>query len=55
MAITKHVGAISVVIPDFGLNWNGDFGQTSVHISLGAARWRELQVDEVMDLFEVTA
>jgi hypothetical protein len=53
MAITKHTGAISVVVPDFGLRWTGDFAQTSVHMHLGGARWRKLPEAEVRDLFEV--
>ena len=53
LAITKHVGAISIVIPDFGLRWNGEFVQTSVHRHLGAARWRKLSDTEINQLFGV--
>ena len=53
MAITKHTGAISIVIPNFGRNWDGGLAATSVHQHLGAARWRKLPPAEVRALFEV--
>ncbi len=54
LAITKHTGAISIVVPDFADRWTGDFLETSVHISLGSGRWRELSPSEVRTLLEVT-
>lgn len=54
LAITKHTGAISVVVADFGTRWTGDFRETSVNQSLGGGLWRELSEWEVTNLFEVT-
>jgi hypothetical protein len=53
MAITKHTGAVSIVVPDFGMNWTGSFSETSVHVHLGAGKWRQLFPPEVQTLFEV--
>jgi hypothetical protein len=53
MAITKHTGAISIVVPNFGMQWTGNFRDTSVHRHLGASRWRQLVPAEVQSLFEV--
>jgi Prokaryotic homologs of the JAB domain len=53
-AVTKHLGAISIVIPNFAMNWTGDLLETSIHFNLGGGAWRELSKDEVAQLFEVT-
>jgi len=53
LAITKHTGAISIVIPDFGLRWDGDLLQTSVNRNLGCGHWVELPHIEVSQLLEV--
>jgi hypothetical protein len=53
LAIPKHTGAISIVVADFGVGWNGDFLATSVNRHLGAGRWHELRPDEVRELLEV--
>lgn len=53
MAITKHTGAISIVIPNYGHGWTGDLSDTSVHRHLGAAMWQKLPGPEVRSLFEV--
>jgi hypothetical protein len=53
LAITKHTGAISIVIADFGMRWNGDLLQTSVNRNLGAGEWIELAAHEVSQLLEV--
>lgn len=55
LAITKHLGAVSIVVPFFALTWNGDLSQTSVNLCLGGDRWRELTLGEVLDTFEVIA
>lgn len=55
MAITKHQGAISIVVPYFGRHWQGSFEDTSVHINLGNATWRQLTLSEVAGLLEVVA
>ena len=54
LAITKHTGAISIVVADFGTRWSGDLLQTSVNRNLGGGRWIELSAAEVQELFEVT-
>lgn len=53
MAITKHTGAISIVVPNFGSAWQGDFTETSVHINLGGTCWRELSQHELTPLLEI--
>jgi hypothetical protein len=53
LAIIKHIGAISIVVPNFGMKWEGDLTDTSIHIHLGRCRWRELSGSEVAALFEV--
>lgn len=53
MAITKHTGAISAVIPYFARRWAGDFSETAVFIHLGASQWRQMSTMEVLGLFEV--
>jgi hypothetical protein len=55
LAITKHLGAVSIVVPFFALNWTGELSQTSVHVCRGGDRWRELTAAEVLDTFEVIA
>jgi hypothetical protein len=52
-AITKHIGAISIVIANFGADWSGDFLNASVHRHLGAGQWRKLRPDEVVELLQV--
>jgi hypothetical protein len=54
-AITKHLGAVSIVVPCFALTWSGDMTETSVNVCLGGDRWRELTAREVLDTFEVLA
>ena len=53
MAITKHSGAISVVIADFGTRWNGTLSDTAVFVHRGAAKWQALSRAQVDALFEV--
>jgi hypothetical protein len=53
LAIPKHTGAISIVVPDFGMFWRGDFLETSVNRHEGGGHWRELGKDEVSQLLEV--
>jgi hypothetical protein len=53
MAITKHTGALSVVIPDFGMHWTGSLSETAIFIHQGAARWRKLAPAEVQSMFEI--
>lgn len=53
LAITKHTGAISVVVPWFAHDWTGDFAETSVNYCIGGGRWAELSHADVIRLFEV--
>lgn len=55
MAITKHVGAISIVIPNFGMRWSGSLAETAVFVHQGAARWSQITSASVGSLFEATA
>ncbi len=54
LAIPQHVGGISIVIPNFARDWDGDLRATSVHRHLGQARWQQLSPKSVRRLFEVT-
>lgn len=54
-AITKHSGAISIVIPDFAMQWSGDLRETAVFKNLGAGTWSPLTSVEVNQLFEVSS
>jgi hypothetical protein len=53
MAITKHLGALSLVVPFFGRHWHGDFSEITVHLNLGGATWRQLSLAEVTTFLEV--
>ena len=53
LAITKHKGALSIVIPDFGMQWQGDLLQTSVNRNLGGGQWVELPDFEVSRILVV--
>jgi hypothetical protein len=55
LAITKHMGAISIVVPDFGMHWTGDLVKTSVNRNLGAGRWVELAAADIAELFEIVS
>lgn len=52
-AVTKHLHAISIVIPNFAVRWTGQLNETSVNVNLGGGDWRELSQDDVVQLFEV--
>lgn len=54
LAITKHIGAISIVIANFAASWQGIFLECSVNRHLGAGKWQELHGIEVTKLLEVT-
>ena len=53
LALPRHTGAISVVVPNFGREWDGDLGHVSVNRHLGGGVWRELSRDAVSLSFEV--
>ena len=53
LALPRHTGAISIVIPDFAETWDGDLRQASVNRHLGAGVWEELDGEAVSRLFEV--
>jgi hypothetical protein len=54
LAIPQHIGGISIVIPNFGIGWDGDLAATSVNRHQGGARWEELHLDAVDSLFDIT-
>ena len=54
LALPRHTGAISIVIANFALGWDGDLQNASVNRHLGAGRWRELSGAEITNTFEVT-
>ena len=53
LALPRHTGAISMVIPDFAEKWDGNLQETSVNRHHGAGVWEELGRDAVSMLFEV--
>jgi len=53
LAVIKHVGAVSIVVPDFARGWSGNFGECSVNMSLGGGRWREMERTEADSLLRV--
>lgn len=53
LAIPRHTGAISIVVPNFATGWTGDLLATSVNRHLGAGQWEELSPIAVQKLFKV--
>ena len=53
LALPRHTGAISIVIPNFAEKWSGDLQETSVNRHLGGGVWEELSREAVSILFEV--
>lgn len=53
IAIPRHTGALSIVIPGFAIGWDGNLPATSVNEHLGRGVWRELTAAEVSRTFEV--
>ena len=53
LALPRHTGAISIVVPDFAADWDGDLNQTSVNCHLGKGVWSELTPQAVAKLFEI--
>jgi hypothetical protein len=52
-AVTKHLHAISIVVPDFGMRWAGNLAHASVHLNLGRGVWQTLATGDVARLFEI--
>ena len=52
-ALPRHTGAISIVVPDFAADWNGDLEDASVNIHRGIGVWRELASWEISSVIEV--
>jgi hypothetical protein len=52
-AVTKHLHALSIVIPNFGMQWTGRFSETSVNVNFGGGVWRELPPADVDRLLEI--
>ena len=53
-ALPRHTDAVSIVVPDFAADWNGDLEDVSVNMHRGAGNWRELASWEVSSVIEVT-
>ena len=53
LALPRHTGALSIVIPNFASRWSGDLCDTSVNRHLGGGVWEELSPEAVARLFEV--
>ena len=53
LALPRHTGAISIVVPDFAADWDGDLNQTSVNSHLGKGVWSELSPEAVSKLLEI--
>ena len=53
LALPRHTGAISIVVPDFAADWNGDLEDVSVNVHRGAGAWRELAGGKVSSVIEV--
>ena len=53
LALPRHTGAISIVVPDFAEKWYGDLQEVSVNRHSGAGVWEELSREAVSMLFEV--
>ena len=53
LALPRHTGAISIVVPDFAAEWEGDLSQLSVNRHLGEGVWEELSQEAVTMLIEV--
>ena len=53
LAVTKHLHAISIVVPHFGKRWSGSLAEASVHLNLGGGVWRKLTDAEVSQFFEI--
>ena len=53
LALPRHTGALSIVVPNFATKWSGDLRGTSVNRHLGGGVWTELSPEVVSRLFEV--
>ena len=53
LALPRHTGAISIVVPHFGQGWEGDLRDVSVNRHLGQGAWQELSRDALSLSFEV--
>ena len=54
LALPRHTGAMSIVIANFAINWNGDLRQASVNLHVGGGVWTELDPNTVSALFTVS-
>ena len=53
LALPRHTGAISIVVPDFATDWDGDLQKASVNCHLGKGVWSELTSQAVSMLLEI--
>ncbi len=55
LAVTKHLHAISIVVPHFGNHWSGALAEASLHLNLGGGLWRKLTEAEVLQFFGIVS
>ena len=53
LALPRHTGALSIVVPNFGAMWSGNLPEVSVNRHLGGGVWVELSPETLSTLFEV--
>ena len=53
LALPRHTGALSIVVPNFADEWTGDLEEISINYHLGGGAWTELGPEVVSALFEV--
>ena len=53
LALPRHTGALSIVIPNFASRWSGDLCDASVNRHLGGGMWEELSPEVAARLIEV--
>ena len=53
LALPRHTGAVSIVVPEFSARWQGNLLDVSVNLHLGGGVWTELNARAVAAAFEV--
>ena len=53
LALPRHTGAISIVVADFAVSWNGNLREASINRHLGGGVWKEVGTETGFSLFEV--
>ncbi len=53
LALPRQTGAISIVVPDYGADWDGDFRDVSINRHLGEGVWQELGTEEAHSVLRI--